>query len=247
MAEPMPLQMSKGLLIRNLETRWNDPLNGKFHRAVSLWHWLKCEKDHTTWFDVGHQDTGDLTEDERHHLATHWFGPPAGAGVTEPNFFTALKLEDDPQHPGVIAKATVKPLTTAGAKAGERPVRFGLITALSASLGLDGDQEDNLGKQSKNNYPQYISDHQANWAGRYLELFWICGKGDAFECVVSWNPVQVNLLIFTPPLSHIADETLGGFPATAVPDAPRYDPRGVILVRPDGTKALLTLDEGGSR
>ena len=47
---------------------------------------------------------------------------------------------------------------------------------------------------------------------RRLDIFWFCGKGDEFETMVSWNELQVNLFIITPPKDSIAGIIAGVSP-----------------------------------
>jgi hypothetical protein len=263
MSDPMPLQMAKGHIAVRLEDRYR---GSRYRRAMSLYYLLNAGVAGGTFYNVGATKTltltgpgpgagpGPVPRDDVTHFQADWFGPN--------NFFVTLTLEGQTDSSGnpildsngvqlvdLSKPAILGPLPAANAARGEPTVRAGLIAALSASLGFDQAGEDRLGARADETAAkQYIRAEQKKWLKRDVDIFWFCGKGDEFECMVSWNKHQVNLFIMTPPLKFEAGAVTGlGDQRTG--DAPSTDDRGLLLVRTLGpkapSKALLGFGDGG--
>jgi hypothetical protein len=129
----------------------------------------------------------------------------------------------------------------------------GVVQLLQVSLGLDDEDWDGSASVYRVN-GRALQAANANsvlpLVRRDLrtDIFWVCGKLDGFECVVSWNEAEAALFITTPPIKDVVT----GFHRVHTSDlkqARQSDVAGMIVVRPDGARPprvkLMAMGDGG--
>ncbi len=177
------------------------------------------------------------TAEDIDHTQADWFG--VGHGPRS-SFFRTLSLPVDPLNPDVMnvnGHATVGAPTDKVVQSAKVLMAHGMIEALETALGIDDG-----------------TDPFATGAtlppSRPVEILWVCGKGDGFECQVVWNSRQVTLLLVTPPVKFLVEDLIV---TTLDRRAAKRDrtSKGMVIVRPtaplDSTpiKRLMAQRDGG--
>ena len=253
MPPPMPTVVHKGEIFRRYDLHYTGAGN-RLEMLLTLKRITSASVE--TAFEQGGKDAGLIDTGtkiqpnqwtEWQHVLDDWLGHDGKS------FFRVIKA---PLKLGTNTVKVTAP-TQAELAVALKSVVEGIIQLLQVSLGLDDgdwnghDYEIYNGAMSTNTVLNRVSSNQVAPAPRRdlrCDIYWVCGKLDGFECVVSWNEAEAALFITTPPIKDV----VGPFAApttSTLEQARRDDVVGMLLVRPDSSGAprvrLLALNDGG--
>ena len=288
MGDTMPTVVAKGLIGLRLDRQYASPEQRAaslmyFRRAWNAASGSAAAADGVT---VAAQ-TGSLSSPEQGLLSKQWFGPPF-TGTTPPAPWSGSDFNwwHRIAYPPPNAAGGTTPFTTvsqAEATAGQEVLTLGLMRALEISFGLEpgdpvpvttaspaaGEFDAKLiGETPKTKKKEVVRgsgnevvlDLSACRRNLPVDVYWVCGKLDAFEVEIAWNQQQVTVFILTPPIrfaawlalpDSVALSNKGG-PGARTKKAMQSDARGMLWVGNSGTAAnpnykewLLALSDGG--
>ena len=246
---PMPTIAEKGQIFMAIDDYYINPVN----RLKTLLALRAISAIGTGKGDGVSTIQGIISADQGLHILSEWFGAQNAAPHDQGSWFRTINMPTTTVGSGATAKQKYNPtgkgtLGTLGRLAldeAANQIREAMIVALEVSLGLAGGgaadglaltaDQNALNVQPVRNLP--------------LDIYWICGKANGFETIVSWNLRQVTVLITTPPTFWAACPVEEA--TTLTVPAAKQNPnvtRGMIVVRSNNntvTRQLLSTGSGG--
>lgn len=236
----MPTVVEKGPVPLVLDALYANPVE-RYNRLVALravladtspTGLLQTNADNVSANVMGQVSGVALGNTFTQHLDDHWFGPNCWFRVIKPRYFNDVIQTWLP--------ATVQVLPEAKRREARRTMLQGIVDALEVSLGLGTNETRQV--VTTGNVKQFKDELRRNLP---INAYWVCGKLDGFEVIVSWNAAEVSVHIVTPPVKWAAKEITPLTNAKArLEAAKKSDYKGHIARRANGVWLVSTVEGG---